>query len=514
MTPLMRIVKYDMLLDEGMIPVDCMLYRLLMFWRATDHGLITIRDIHQELIPLKLNPVQQRVFAKMLDQAAQNKPIRLVVGKARKGGVSTLVQCLFVFMCQHFLNQQAVTIAHQAEATRDIFDIGRLAASRYQPVHGADVGMREIKWPTANSRYHCQTAGGVAVGAGGTPSLLHISELAKCERNKEETEYNSVTAVPDVPQSIIVKESTFMKRDLFWDRFEQAYDEDNPYDNIFIAWYVDDRLGIAIEGKFIPDEEERGLIAAAGKEGIELSFEALNWRRIKIKEIGPHVFKQEYPSTPEEAVQATKGLILPGLRSCILHALPFDRTSIPVEQRVGGIDFGFHDPTVIWSAYYVDQVIYLIDYYRRVKGLAVDHVKGLCSDHTYYCDPASTTSRQELNRAAIGCRCRFTRAPRRKYVGEDPSISELELLARLCRQGKVKILADCADQLLVEADSYAWNSTTGKPDDSRSESSGHFDSIMALKYLAMGVINRRPVNAVQKQHGQSRRSQFAGSFNT
>lgn len=513
MTALHRIVKYDLLLDRGKIPRESMLYRLLMFWRATGRGLIIIRDVHTNLVSLTLNTAQCRVFVKMLDQAAQNKPIRLVIGKARKVGISTLIQCIFVFMCQHFPNQQAVTIAHQAEATRDIFDIGRLAASKYQPVNQADVGMREIKWPI-NCRYHCQTAGGVAVGAGGTPSLLHISELAKCERNKEETEYNSVTAVPDVAGTIIVKESTFMKRDLFWDRYEQALEDDNPYEAIFIAWYVDDRLGAPLSEGFTLSQEEHELIALARNEGIELSFEALQWRRNKIKEIGPHVFKQEYPSTPEEAVQATKGLILPGLRRNIISALPFDRIAVLPVDRVGGIDFGFHDPTVIWSAYYIDQVIYLVDYYRRTKGLAVDHVSGLLKDHTYYCDPASTTSRKELNSAAIGCRCRFTKAPRRKYAGEDPGVSELVLLARLCRTGRVQILASCADQLLIEADSYIWNSTTGKPEDKRSESSGHYDSIMALKYLAMGVDKRRGSQSRSETSKQkpalSRRAQFEG----
>lgn len=513
MTALQRIVKYDLLLDHGMVPRDSMLYRLLMFWRTMGRGLIVIRDVHTDLVPLRPNKAQCRVFVKMLDQAAQNKPIRLVIGKARKVGISTLIQCLFVFMCQHFPNQQAVTIAHQAEATRDIFDIGRLAASKYQPVNTADVGMREIKWPI-NCRYHCQTAGGVAVGAGGTPSLLHISELAKCERNKEETEYNSVTAVPDVPGTIIVKESTFMKRDLFWDRYEQALEDDNPYDAIFIAWYVDDRLGAPLCEGFKLSQEEHELTALARNEGIEIAFEALQWRRNKIKEIGPHVFKQEYPSTPEEAVQATKGLILPGLRRNIISALPFDRAEVLPVNRVGGIDFGYHDATVIWSGFYIDQVIYLVDYYRRTKGLASDHVKGLLKDHTYYCDPASTTSRKELNNAARGYRCRFTKAPRRKYAGEDPSVSELVLLARLCRQGRIQILESCADQLLVEADSFAWNSTTGKPDDRRSESSGHFDSIMALKYLAMGVDKKSVARSNDKpsprRPAPSRRAQFIG----
>jgi hypothetical protein len=228
--------------------------------------------------------------------------------------------------------------------------------------------------------------------------------------------------------------------------------------------------------------------------GYELSDGQLEWRRRKIKGMpgGEVIFRQEYPSSPEEAVMGADGLIVRGLRDCLVTELPFDPELCGPDELVGGIDPGYQDPCVIWSGVYRDGTLWLIDYYRRTKGLAKHHVEGLLPGHTYYCDPPELDARMHLQDEARnrGLNCRFISAPRKRNAGEDTASAELRLVIDLVNAGRLRILMKIAPQLICEADTFAWNEKTGKPNNDRNEIVGHYDSIFALKYLVMGVYQR------------------------
>ena len=512
MTVSSTISKYDVRCDANDIEPDSMLERLVMFWRWTKAGMAWIRDDNEQLIPMRLNRSQQRILGRMMDQASEDKPIRVVGGKARKQGASTLIQVLFVFLCAHYPNQRAITLAHEADATDEIFDIAKRTAKEYHPVVPVDDKNRQLKYDNG-SRYTCHTAGGVAVGAGGTPNLLHMSELAKWEKSKVETEYNAKIAVPDSPTSIVFVESTFKGRELFFRRFDEAGVPGSAYNQLFNAWYLDDRCTAeVVDGR---GADDRAVIATAREEGIELSNDQLQWRRNKIKELGADVFRQEYPSTPIEAVQSNKGLVMPGMRSCLLDELPFVPSNVAWSDRIGGIDFGYHDPTVIWTGFYVDQIVYVTDFWRAAESLACDQIEGLCDGHTYYCDPANVQNRKELQRAANedNLHVKLKQAPRKRNAGEDTATVELRAMIRLADEDRLYILRDAAEQLMIECDSFGWNEITGKPDDKRTVECAHFDSIMALKYLVMGVASRGTVAKAPVERARrslSRRASFAG----
>lgn len=487
-TAIERIQSYGRDLSAGIHSEDSMLARLISFVVATLSAAWMIRDVNANVVPLKLNGAQLEVMACMLDQAADNLPIRLIIGKDRKRGISTEVQTLFDHLCAHHRNQFANTVAHETTATDGIFEIARLAAKNF-PI-ACTVNKRDIEWSN-NSRYHCQTAGGTAVGAGGTPNLMHLSEIPKWDQNKEETHFNCINAVPNTPTSIIVKEATYQGRELFWDQYEAALDPSNPYIPIFFPWFFPPCPKTPMSVGFTPTAEEKDVIGFAHSQGVELSYDNLQWRRNKVIEIGRERFRQEYPATPEEAVQASEGLILPGMRACIVDELPYNFISLPQQCLIGGIDHGYHDPTVIWQALNVDNCVWLVGYYRQSEGLAHEHAEFLLDGTTYFCDPSGVSDRKQLQDASwkIGKRCKFVPAPRRKHPGEDFNTVELRDIVRLAEQGRLKILRSVSKQLIIECDSYVWNSATGKPDETRSVQCGHFDSIHALKYLCMGVIN-------------------------
>jgi hypothetical protein len=493
--PVARIQAYMKRFHAGHVKADTMMARLCGYQHRCEQGVWHIRDVHQKKIPLKPRLSQAMYSVAAFDQAADGQPIRIRILKARKTGISTDVQERFVDSCTYYENQVARTIAHEKGATRDIFRIGRYAAKTHCG-ESAKVLKYEITWPGMGSEYSCATAGGTAVGAGSTPNLLHISEGPKHGGNKHSTRYNSVTAVPDVAESMIIEEFTAKGRDEYFVSWSEAFaDPTHPYKAIFIPWFADAECQYPIEVKrFWRDDYEQKLADRARKMGYELSNEQLEWRRRKIKGMpgGEVIFRQEYPSSPEEAVMGADGLIVRNLRDCLVTELPFDKTLIPHDELVGGIDFGYADPCVIWSGVYRDRVLWLTNFYRKSKGLARDHVLGLIPHCTYYCDPPELQARKQLQEESEkhGLDCRFIAAPRKRGPGEDVAGVELRVLIDMITNDRLKIMVGLAPQLICEADTFSWNEKTGKPVETRSDITGHFDTIYALKYLAMGVMNR------------------------
>jgi hypothetical protein len=457
---------------------------------------------------MEFRQAQLRVLRRMMRQAAAGKPIRLIVGKSRKTGISTLIQALFVFLSSLYPLQRAITLTHTGQATAEIFAIAvRIAEKWTARLPTEDIGgRRELFWTDLDSWYSSGTAGGTAVGAGGTPSALHLSEVAKWERRKNETELNATTAVPDVPETIIVYESTFVGRDLFWRRFDDARKGRTRYEAEFIGWWLDPTLAADPGEHFHRTRTEQNIARIAAEDGVEISDEMLAWRRAKIAEIGEALFRQEYPTTPEEAIQATKGLILPMMRMAIIPELPFHpgATAPDSVSLLGGIDFGYADPTAIYSGFGYDRRIWVDGCWWGVETLAHEQVAGLRDRSTYYCDPSGLNFRKELSRAAKleGVKAKLVAAPRSKTAGEDIATVELRRLIAAVETGHLMIVdrpESQIDELLIETDTLSWDERTGRPNMERGDESYHFDRIMALKYLVMGAL-RKP--AKSQTHGE------------
>ena len=478
----------------GHVEPGSMLDRLLIYYNWVEAKQCVIRDIHAEQVGMKFNRAQLMLFAKMLEQAAAGLPIRGVVLKARKPGISTFVQSLMFFLSATYENQVASMLAHEAKATDEIFHIAKLIAKEYPLGKGYAIA-REIQFDAVNSRYYCHTAGGKSAGAGGTPSQLHLSERALWTLNAVENDYTAINAVPYVPETIIIYESTARGRDPFWNKYEAAARGESEYFGLFIPWFVNPDFRMDVGGMLDRESEEVALHRLANREyGIELSDAQLAWRRFKIAELTPAIFRQEYPATAEEAVRARKGLVLPLLSSCVIgdDDLPFDLAQLDPQQRIGGMDHGYRDATALIDAAYVDQELYVLDVYRRVSSLAREHAEQLRDGWTYYCDPSALAARKEIEAEAMrmGKQAWLVMAPRHSELRGPATYritTEYAAIHRLCAEGRLHICASAAEQLIVEAEHLTWNEQTGQPDMRRGEPWGHFDTLDALRYCVMGM---------------------------
>ncbi len=475
--------KMCRLFDDGHLEPDAMPGILVRFyrWLLADQCVIRFMDTHHAA--LHPNMAQRMVIAAMMLQAIQGKPIRLNILKGRKLGVSTIIQALFNFMATHYPNQVSMLLAHEEKSTRAIFSIAKLMAECYEK-SWADPKGELIKYPN-RSEFSCWTAGGVGVGAGGTPNLLHKSELALWRNNKKETDYAADIAVPAEPNTVIVNESTARGKELFWAKFEKGLLPDSDFRSLFIPWFIGDQYRADIVGRYVRDGDDTMLVRCALEYGIEITDEALNWRRHAIKQYGEHIFRQEFPSTPEEAVQSRAGLVLPYIALTLCKELSFDPMAIDVREWVGGYDHGYNDPTAIVTGFWHDQELWVVDSATMDNTLAREQVEYLHGHHTYYCDPSALAARKEVSQAAkdVGLSCHLVMAPRDGKAEPD---SEWNTVHRLCVEGRLHIMEDVADRIIVEASQFAWNEKTGRPDDRRGEEHGHFDTLDALKYMVMG----------------------------
>ena len=480
---------------EGDRSYPKMLHLLCSYVAWTEESLCMIRNVKGQIIPLKLKKLQRILIGSMMVQAAMGLPIRIVILKYRQGGCTTGVQSLDYYICAHVENQVSLMMAHKAKSTVEIFEIAKLIDEKYDLVP-SNPGAEIIKFPNTRSRYYCATAGGAGAGAGSTTSLLHISEYALCDDRTKKTLYTSLNAIPDEPTTIVVKESTARGQDEFWDAFNSARnDQKHPYVSIFVPWFMEDRYKVALKpGETLRlTEYERWLVGHARDQyEIDVSQEALKWRRVKIKDVGADTFRQEYPATPEEAIQGNRSLILPNMRSCVIDKLPFKAEMVPFEFRVGGGDHGHNDPTVLMAGFYLDQILYIISVYHAVGKIGRDHAKHVKDGHTYYCDPSGLSDREEIiaelpadSNAILRPAPRMTDA-RKKNTHTDP---EWAAVKKGVMDGKIKILASCADQIILEADSFEWNPKTGKPNDERKPGAWyHFDCLCTIRYMYVGCL--------------------------
>lgn len=456
-------------------------------WLAADECKIKDQDTG-EIIPLRPNRMQERVIRAWRKQAEADKPIRCIILKARKAGISTLIQAFFFYCDSKLANMVACTIAHTAISVESIFRITRrISDNAEESIYPTT---KQLRFTDNQSLYYCSWAGGNSIISGDTVNFLHASEAAKWPFPQGlENATSAINAVPLSPLTAIIFESTAKGRDpLFWHRWEESQKPDSPYEPIFIPWFMDDRLRRPAPEGFARTEDECVIARRALEWGIELPDDAFQWRRDKISELTSlSLFKQEFPSTPEEAVQASDGLVYPDFERCIVDALPFDASTA---KRCGGIDFGHTHPTAIIDAVAIKDELWVTKVWRKAASLHSEHVANMTDQTDYYADPSAAQAILEcnalLNRKAF--RSRITGCPRHKAV-EDGKIvnSEVWTVRRMLAEGRLKVLVEAADQLRAEADNLFWDTEKDKPDNAYRQDVGHYDTLDALRYLCVAV---------------------------
>ena len=321
-----RIVK-NMLLSP-----DCDEIAKLLGISAKQKFSTLVRKIGKKNIDALLHDVKTRAPHLQLSDG----PVRIVITKCRRAGVSSYVGARFYLEANFTPNMSVLVMAHRGanarrifKYTKDFYDYWSPEWDEYRKVAQYKSKSEGYTW-NHNSRYVVASAGGDNSARGDQFDLMHLSESAFFESYAEVN--SALTAAP--PYSTVVEESTgngpsggFYERwtkALDIDSIVRAHDEKsatvlqnwNGYVRFFYSWLDDPAYRERVfdwEREHIEqslDADEKALLEAFP----DTTLEQIKWRRTKIENdcqaneqgLPPELyFAQEFPSTAAESFQAT-----------------------------------------------------------------------------------------------------------------------------------------------------------------------------------------------------------------
>lgn len=304
------------------------------FWAK--HCAMILNESRQP-VRLDARPWQLEVDAAMEKQRAEGRPVRILLGKARKLGFSTQVQSKFMQRVSQFRFQYALTVAQDNKTAGVLMDMARLMYERLPTEQQLGLGFNirpqvigqgqtrsGSRWmsfgdkmrPTEASIYETMTAGARASGRGYTPSMVHGSEVAHWDDPM--FLLGLLNAVPKVEDTFIVLESTANGFNHWFERWERAVagaedpDTGGTYVPLFFGWHRNPFNSMAFSTDQARERFERTVGDPAGggddeepglMERFGVTLEQLRWRRVTRDEECEgklELLHQEHPATPEE----------------------------------------------------------------------------------------------------------------------------------------------------------------------------------------------------------------------
>ena len=270
------------------------------------------------VVPFRLNNAQRKLYAVAKRQQDAGKPVRLIILKARQLGFSTLTEGLIFHACATRRNTNALIVAHREDATANLFRMSKLfydelpapvkpmlrASNAQELVFENPSKLRSEREarPGLRSRIRCATAGGRGIGRSDTLQCVHLSEYAfwpDGADGKASTLAGILQAVPSLPGTMVVIESTANGFEDFKERWDAAVAGENDFEPVFFAWFENPDYSMPVVPGTEWTPEERDLKAA-----YQLTDEQLQWRRWCIANNcggSLDMFRQEYPASPGEA---------------------------------------------------------------------------------------------------------------------------------------------------------------------------------------------------------------------
>jgi len=303
---------------------------------------IKIKNKAGEVQPFTFNRMQLKLWEMFQEDRASGNLFRWMIVKERQGGVTTWVLGLFHWLCTMSSNKNALVLAHEEKAAQAMggklqnyyLRSRKILKPSVRKMNRAEIhyaNSLEESERTGNVGIDCHvdvaTADSKGLGRSYTYQYSLWSEFCiwpEVGIDVEARLQDLAAAIPDLPESIIIIESTAKGENYgkeFWDN------TDNGYRKIFISWLSDDEYRVELplsqyfelselpDSKYGDETVERQHVQKELK--IWYSKESQNktwlehetmcrlaWRRrmIDTKYNGKkHRFKQEYPTTVNDA---------------------------------------------------------------------------------------------------------------------------------------------------------------------------------------------------------------------
>ena len=300
------------------------------YWAATRARIKNKRG--GDDVPFRLNHAQRKLVAELDAMRLANKPIRLILLKARQWGGSTCVQLYMAWMqLTQRTGLNSLIIAHQSAATdeiKDMFDrliLGLTAddAPHRQDLHINNVGRSRciFRVDERNAKVKVGTAERPDSCRGGDYSLVHCSEVgiwkATTGKTPEQILRSACSGILLEPMTMIVYESTANGTgNFFHGEYEAARRGESQFRPLFIPWFDIAQYMLPLEK---PEEFCKSLIKNRNSEAATsnrrqpgaylwwlwergATLEGINWYVSERSKYGDHgLMAAEYPSDDIEA---------------------------------------------------------------------------------------------------------------------------------------------------------------------------------------------------------------------
>ncbi len=288
------------------------------YWAAIG---VKIQDKKSKrIIPFVMRSAQLKLFALLYAEMVAQRPIRVILLKARQWGGSTLVQ-IFMAWIQLFHRRlwHSVIVGDIEEQSRNIRAMySRLA--QYHPKELLEVKLQGFEGSTKNKKIAGRDAV-IYLGSMQRPDSLrsadvmmaHISEIGLWRttegKSPEDVVQSIAGTIPTEPYSLIVMESTAKGVGNYFHRqWQAAVAGTIGYIPLFVAWFEID----IYSKEFESDSQQEQFILSLTEEEKEqfrlgATLQAINWYRYKMHTDGYDRWRMccEFPTTPLEAFQST-----------------------------------------------------------------------------------------------------------------------------------------------------------------------------------------------------------------
>lgn len=275
--------------------------------RYFSHQCLKIKTKDAKIVPFEFNQSQEYFHNKLEEILKTHGKIRVLVVKGRQSGISTYTAARFYHKTSTSRAKNTFILSHEAGTTDKLFKIVKLYQEN-SPIAPSikRSNAKELDFETLKSQYYVGTAGSGDVGRGGTVQLFHGSEVAMW-KNTDDIETGLLESIPDMDGTEVILESTAKGMGNFFHRMVvNSLAGKNDYHVVFIPWHWMDEYESDASNYTLQDDdvEYRDLHLADYDDDTQMR--KLAWRRGKINNFGSEwKFKQEYPSTIQEAFQTS-----------------------------------------------------------------------------------------------------------------------------------------------------------------------------------------------------------------
>jgi len=276
------------------------------FWdfQFASEKYLYIVDKQKQKRNFKFNSLQKALYKALLYEC----PIRTLIIKARKFGISTFILLLYYWDCITTPNTSSVIIAEEFEATKRLFHIVNFAHEnldeKFKPKTKFD-NVRELLLEGVNSRFYVGSAQKEHFGRGDTINNLHCSEFAFWPDPEGLLGSALSEAVPEQTGNIII-ETTPSRMPYLKELVATCKEKGKPFNFKFFPWHIFPEYREEIEN----EKERQGIEEElTAEEKLAMKANSLDWEQMKFwltkrRKLKKKVW-QEYPMDDNSCFMAS-----------------------------------------------------------------------------------------------------------------------------------------------------------------------------------------------------------------